>query len=208
MAHFQSIFCFRSFRTDFLSVFHGEDTVPPQELRIDCNFSYQAATKTSPLFYPVRQLDHVCRVDAEEDVKDFRPLRPGLDPPEIVVIFLCPERAFHRSRPHSGKLHHYVVQQLVVRQWPCRIYYHVAEYLVVYVPFSCSISFGQLSPVYIFRNIRATFPSGVKNDLRPSFGLMLFLTRPKSSAISRRGSNFVSCPIRSSRKLNSRARKN
>ena len=208
MAHFQSIFCFRSFRTDFLSVFHGEDTVPPQELRIDCNFSYQAATKTSPVFYPVRQLDHVCRVDAEEDVKDFRPLRPGLDPPEIVVIFLCPERAFHRSRPHSGKLHHYVVQQLVVRQWPCRIYYHVAEYLVVYVPFSCSISFGQLSPVYIFRNIRATFPSGVKNDLRPSFGLMLFLTRPKSSAISRRGSNFVSCLIRSSRKLNSRARKN
>lgn len=106
------------------------------------------------------------------------------------------------------KFHHYVVQQLIVRQWPCRIYYHVAEYLVVYVPFSCSISFGQLSPVYIFRNIRATSPSGVKNDLRPSFGLMLFLTRPKSSAISRRGSNFVSCPIRSSRKLNSRARKN
>ena len=123
------------------------------------------------------------------------------------MLFLCPERAFHRSRPHSGKLHHYVVQQLVVRQWPCRIYYHVAEYLVVYVPFSCSISFGQLSPVYIFRDIRATFPSGVKNDLRPCFGLMLFLTRPKFSAISRRGSNFVSCPIRPFRKLNSRAHK-
>ena len=43
-------------------------------------------------------------MDAEEDVKDFRPPRPGLDPPEIVVLFLCPERAFHRSRPHSGKL--------------------------------------------------------------------------------------------------------
>lgn len=123
------------------------------------------------------------------------------------MLFLCPERAFHRSRPHSGKLHHYVVQQLVVRQWQCRIYYHVAEYLVVYVPFSCSISFGQLSPVYIFRDIRATFPSGVKNDLRPCFGLMLFLTRPKFSAISRRGSNFVSCPIRPFRKLNSRAHK-
>ena len=67
---------------------------------------------------------------------------------------------------------------------------------------------GQLSPVYNFRNIRTTFPSGMKNDLRPSFGLMLFLIRPKFSAISRRGSNFVSCPIRSSRKLNSRARKN
>lgn len=59
--------------------------------------------QTRPLFYPVRQLNHICRVDAEEDVKDFRPLRPGLDPPEIVVLLLCPERAFHRSRPHSGK---------------------------------------------------------------------------------------------------------
>ena len=36
---------------------------------------------------------------------------------------------------------------------------------------------------------------------------MLFLTRPKFSAISRRGSNFVSCPIRPFRKLNSRAHK-
>ena len=93
-----------------------------------------------------------------------------------------------------GKFHHYIVQQLIVCQWPCRIYYHVAEYLVVDVPFSCSISFGQLSPVYVFRNIRATFPSGVRNDLRPSFGLMLFLTRQKFSAISRRGSNFFILP--------------
>ncbi len=87
--------------------------------------------QTRPLLYPVRQLHHVCRVDAEEDVKDFRPLRPGLDPPEIVVLFLCPKRAFHRGRPHSGKFHHYIVQQLIVCQWACRIYYHVAEYLVV-----------------------------------------------------------------------------
>lgn len=87
--------------------------------------------QTRPLFYPVRQLHHVCRVDAEEDVKDFRPLRPGLDPPEIVVLILCLERAFHRSRHYSGKFHHYIVQQLIVCQWACRIYYHTAEYLVV-----------------------------------------------------------------------------
>ena len=93
------------------------------------------------------------------------------------------KRAFHRSRPHSDKFHHYVVHQLIVRQWACRIYYHVAEYLVADVPFICSSSLGQLSPVYIFRNIRATFPSGVKKDLRPSFGRILFLTRPKFSAI-------------------------
>ena len=46
--------------------------------------------QTRPLFYPARQLHHVCRVDAEEDVKDFRPLRPGLDPSEIVVLFCVP----------------------------------------------------------------------------------------------------------------------
>ena len=84
-----------------------------------------------PLFYPVRQLHHVCYVDAEEDVQDFCPLRPGLNPSESVVLFLRPERAVHRSRPHSCKFQHYVIQQLIVRQWPCRIYYHVAEYLVV-----------------------------------------------------------------------------
>ena len=50
-----------------------------------------------------RQLHHVCRVDAEEDEQDLRQLRPGLDPPQIVVLFLCAERALHRGRPHPGK---------------------------------------------------------------------------------------------------------
>ena len=52
---------------------------------------------------PVRQLQHVCRVDAEEDVQAFRQLHPGLDPPQVVLLFLCAERALHRSRPHPGK---------------------------------------------------------------------------------------------------------
>lgn len=65
--------------------------------------NFADGSQTHPLFYPVRQLHHVCRVDAEEDIKDFRPLRPGLDPSEIVVLFLCAERAFHRSRPHPVK---------------------------------------------------------------------------------------------------------
>lgn len=65
--------------------------------------SVSGGRQTRSLFYPVCQLHHVCRVDAEEDVQDFRPIRPGLDPPEIVVFLLCPERAFHRSRPRSGK---------------------------------------------------------------------------------------------------------
>ena len=37
--------------------------------------------------YPVRQLHHVCRVYAEEDVQDFRQLRPDLDSPQVVVLY-------------------------------------------------------------------------------------------------------------------------
>ena len=37
--------CFRSFRPDSLSVFRGEDTVPPQELRIDRKSQRQSAAK-------------------------------------------------------------------------------------------------------------------------------------------------------------------
>lgn len=55
------------------------------------------------LFYLVLQLHNVCRVDAEEDVQDFRQLRPSLDPPQVVVLFLRAERALHRCRPHPGK---------------------------------------------------------------------------------------------------------
>ena len=42
----------------------------------------------SSLLYPVCQLHHVCSVDAEEDVQDFRLLRPGLDSPQVVVLFI------------------------------------------------------------------------------------------------------------------------
>ena len=52
------------------------------------------------LLYPVRQLHHVCRVDAEEDVQDFRQLRPGLDSPQVVVLFLCAERALLLLNSH------------------------------------------------------------------------------------------------------------
>ena len=87
----------------------------------------------APFILACQPMAPVYHVDAEEDVKDFRLLRSGLAPSDIVVFFLCPERAFHYSLYQSGKFHHYVVQQLVVRQCPYRIYYHVAEYLVVYV---------------------------------------------------------------------------
>ena len=40
------------------------------------------------LFYPVRQLNYVCRVDAEEDVQVFRQLSPSLESLQVVVPFL------------------------------------------------------------------------------------------------------------------------
>ena len=43
------------------------------------------------LLYSAFQLHHVCRMNAEEDVQDFRQLRPGLDSPEVVVLFLRAE---------------------------------------------------------------------------------------------------------------------
>ena len=57
----------------------------------------------STLLYPVCQLHHVCHVDAEEEVQDFRQLRPALDSLQVVVLFMCSERALHHCRPHPGK---------------------------------------------------------------------------------------------------------
>ena len=38
------------------------------------------------LLYPVRQLHLVCRMNAEEDERDFRQLRPGLDSPQATFF--------------------------------------------------------------------------------------------------------------------------
>ena len=82
----------------------------------------------------------------------------------------------------------HIVQKLVVSQGMHRDYPHTAEQIVVDLPFNCSSSFGLLRPVYIFRKISATLPSGVKYNLRPIFGLVLLLLCSKFSAISCRGS--------------------
>ena len=73
---------FRQFRPDYLSVFHDEDTVPPTRAPHWLQVSVSGSRQTHPLFYPVRQLNHVCRVDAEEDIQDFRPLRPSPKTPQ------------------------------------------------------------------------------------------------------------------------------
>ena len=60
--------------------------------------------KSSSLLYPVRQLNHIRRVDAEEDVQDFGMLGSGFDSLQVIMLLLGAERALHRRRPHSGKL--------------------------------------------------------------------------------------------------------
>ena len=76
---------------------------PPVKAHSDVHVFVSGKRQLCSLLYPVRQLHHVCRVDAEEDVQDFRQLRPSLDPPQFVVLFLCAERALHRGRPHPSK---------------------------------------------------------------------------------------------------------
>ena len=46
-----------------------------------CIFFVSGGRQLCSLLYPVRQLHLVCRMNAEEDERDFRQLRPGLDSP-------------------------------------------------------------------------------------------------------------------------------
>ncbi len=62
-------------------------------------------------------------VYAEEDVQDFRLLRPGLDSPQVVVLFLCAERALHHCRPHPGKfLSDKVLSLLLLAEGPSSLH--------------------------------------------------------------------------------------
>ena len=73
---FQFYICFQSFRPDYLSVFHDEDTVPPQEIHIGLSVSVRQ-TPNAPfvLSYPPTARHHVA---AEQEAQDFRPRRPTL----------------------------------------------------------------------------------------------------------------------------------
>ena len=70
---------------------HKDFRVPYSGAHFYVRFSFQKAASCalcSALLYSVRQLHHVCRVNAEEDIQDFRQLRPGLDSPQVVVLFI------------------------------------------------------------------------------------------------------------------------
>ena len=62
------------------------------------------------MLYPVCQLHHVCRVDAEEDVQDFRQLRPGLDPPQVVVLLLTSPKFSAIAWSGSSKVSNFDMQ--------------------------------------------------------------------------------------------------
>ncbi len=54
-------------------------------------------------FQPFCQMDKICGMDSKEDVKELCCLPPGLDTVKIIMLLLCPERAFHRSGHDSCK---------------------------------------------------------------------------------------------------------
>ena len=49
------------------------------------------------------EVDHVCRVDTEEDPHDLCRFYPRCYLSQSVMLFLCLERPLHRCRPHHSK---------------------------------------------------------------------------------------------------------
>ena len=79
---------FRSFRPDCLSIFNGRGVVFPVKARFHVHVFDSEVRQLCSMLYPVCQLHHICCVDAEEDVEDFRLLRPCLELLQVVVSFL------------------------------------------------------------------------------------------------------------------------
>ena len=55
---------FRSFRPDFLSILYDRGVVPPLKAHFYVHVFVSGGRQLCSLLYPVRQLHHVCRVDA------------------------------------------------------------------------------------------------------------------------------------------------
>ena len=92
---------FRSIRPDYLSILNDRGVVPPPPVKalLYVHFFVSGGCQLCSLLYPVCQLHHICCVDAEEDVQDFRQLRPGLDSPQVSLSFLIARRRSERIRP-------------------------------------------------------------------------------------------------------------
>ena len=76
--------------------------------RIHAHVFVSGCRQLCSLLYPVRQLHHVCRVDAEEDVQDFRLFDSAINPFESLVFFLYPQAV--------GQISCNVIYQFVIGQ--------------------------------------------------------------------------------------------
>lgn len=89
---------FRSFRPDYLSVFHNEDTVSPQEFRIDRKCQCQAAAKRALRSIPSANCTPpcVCRTRST----GFPSASSSLAPFDTVALSRTPsETTTHPNRP-------------------------------------------------------------------------------------------------------------
>lgn len=68
-----------------------------------CKFSFQEAANCALCSILSASYTTFAVWMPEEDVQDFRQLRPGLDSPQVVGLLLCAELALHRCLPHPGK---------------------------------------------------------------------------------------------------------
>lgn len=76
----------------------------------------------SLLQQPLRQVHHIRRVDAEEDVEHLGLFLPGLDAAHAIVFLLCTERTLHHRCPNSCKFLSYKVFLLLLLAWAASLY--------------------------------------------------------------------------------------
>ena len=103
------------------------------------------------LLYPVRQLYHVRRVYAEEDVQDFRQLRPGLDSPQVVVLFLTSPK--FSAIAWSGIANNHTFDMQIYFAIPPNSAFHglLEEFLFIYQKFEMHniLTINLLGNIYI-----------------------------------------------------------
>ena len=192
----------------FLSVFHGENAIPPHELRIDFKFSCQVAAKralysilstnctTFAVWMPTRCTGFPSAPSWPCSFRDRSVLsvsRTSL-PSQSPSLWQVPSL----RRPTACSLSMAVSDRLSRRRIPgngcCRSV--VPAVTDRSVPCTSSGTSGQLS----LQEWRTTYVPASAS---------CFSLPDRSSLPSRgEGAASLSCPIRSSRKLNSRARKN
>ena len=108
--------------------------------------------------FPPDKLDHVRRVDAEEDVQDLGQSGSRLDPFQSIVLLLCPERALHPSRPYPRQL---FTDDIILLRHECRtpslhercLYPLLPFYLLLRYKFIITLSIYSLKTFRLFTTV-------------------------------------------------------